>query len=171
MSTEFNPDALDGFAGHLFRLLRRFRNVAVNNHIDGGSLADVEYHETALVNGDQLINHYDPPVIFSVFTGYEGDPDTIRKQTDTFTVDVAVFDWNFSRAFGLENVLRLTAEVINNVENNRTLQSEPGAGDPVAEDVDWNSMEPDFQFSEGQDMVMNWCSVTFQVQTRRRKPA
>jgi hypothetical protein len=171
MSTEFNPDALDGFTEHLFLVLGRFRDVAVNNHIDGGNLRDVEAHETAIVSGDTLLNHYDPPVVFTVFSGYEGDADTIRKQTDTFTIDVAVFDWNFSREFGLENVLRLTGNVINNVERNRTLESTPGAGDPVAEDVTWSSLEPDFEFSENEDMVIHWASVSFEVRTRRIKPA
>jgi len=171
MSTEFDPDALDGFTQHLFTVLGRFRDVAVNNHLSGGSLSDVEAHETALVSGDTLLNHYDPPVVFTVFSGYEGDTDTVRKDTDTFTIDAAVFDWNFSREFGFENVLRITGNIVDNVEANRTLETRPGAGDPIAEDVNWNSLEPDFQFSEGQDMVLHWCSVTFEVTTRRIKPA
>lgn len=171
MSTEFNPNALDGFTEHLFLVLGRFRDVAVNNHIDGGNLADATYHETALVSGDALLNQYEPPVVFTVFSGYEGDADTVRKQTDTLSMDAAVFDWNFSREFGLENVIRLVANVVDNVEQNRTLESRPGVGDPVAEDVTWSSLEPDFEFSDNQDMVLHWCSVSFEVQTRRLRPA
>lgn len=170
MTTEFNPAGLDGFTEHLFLVLGRFRDVAVNNHLDGGNLRDVEAHETALVTGDTLLNHYDPPVVFTVFTGYDSDADTIRKQTDDLSMNAAVFDWNFSREFGLENSIRLLANVIDNVEQNRTLETRPGAGDPVAEDVVWDSLEPDFEFSDGQDMVMHWASVSFDIRTRRLRP-
>lgn len=170
MSTEFDPGELDGFTRHLFTVLGRFRAVAIDDHIDGGNLADLTYHETGMVNGDTLLNTYNPPVVFSVFSGYGSEADTVAKQTDTFTVDVAVFDWNYSREWGLENVLRLVANVVNNVEANRTLESSPGAGDPVAEDVTWSSLEPDFQFSEDESMVINWCSASFEITSRRIRP-
>lgn len=170
MTENFDPDALPGFTGHLFRVLGRFRDVAVNNHMDNGNLSDVTFHETGMVNGDTLLNTYNPPVVFSVFSGYDSEADSVAKQTDTFTVDVAVFDWNYSRDWGLENVLRLIGNVITNVEANRTLQSSPGAGDPVAEDVTWSNLEPDFQFSEDESMVINWCSVSFDVTSRRIRP-
>lgn len=170
MTDSFDPDALDGFTRHLFTVLGRFRDTAVGSHIQNGNLSDVTYHEKSLVTGDALLNTYDPPVVFSVFSGYDSEADTVAKQTDTFTVDVAVFDWNFSREWGLENVIRLVANVVTNVEDNRTLESSPGAGDPVAEDVVWSELEPDFQFSDDESMVISWCSVTFEITTRRIKP-
>lgn len=170
MSTEFNPGQLDAFTRHLFTVLGRFRKVAVDDHIDGGSLSDLTFHETSMVNGDTLLNSYEPPVVFTVFTGYDSSSDTVSKQTDTLSIDAAIFDWNWNQQWGLENVLRLCATVIDNVEANRTLESEPGAGDPVAEDVTWSGLEPDFQFDNNQDVVIHWCSVSFEVQSRRTRP-
>lgn len=170
MTENFDPDALDGFTRHLFTVMGRFRSVAIDNHMDNGNLSDVTFHETGMVNGDTLLNTYNPPVVFSVFSGYDTEADSVAKQTDTFTVDVAVFDWNYSRDWGLENVLRLVANVVTNVENNRALESSPGAGDPVAEDVTWSSLEPDFQFSDDESMVINWCSVSFEITSRRIRP-
>lgn len=170
MTTQFDPDDLSGFPAHLFTVLGRFRDVAVDNHLsEGDSLEDVTYHETGMVDGDTLINTYDPPVVFSVFSGYDSEADTVAKQTDTFSVDVAVFDWNFSREWGLENVIRLCATVVNNVEANRNLTDSDGT-DPVAEDVTWSGLEPDFRFSDDESMVIHWCSVGFEVTTRRIKP-
>jgi len=170
MTQNFDTDALDGFTRHLFTVLGRFRDVAVNDHMDNGTLSDVTYHETALVTGDALLNTYNPPVVFTVFSGYDSEANSIAKQTDTFTVDVAVFDWNYSQTWGLENVMRLVANVVTNVEGDRTLESSPGAGDPVAEDVTWSGLEPDFRFSDDESMVINWCSVTFEITSRRIRP-
>lgn len=167
---EFDPDALSNFANHLFVVLDRFRAVAVDNHIDGGNLSDLTYHETAMVSGDVLVETYDPPVVFSVFSGYDSTADTIAKNTDTLTIDVAVFDWNYSPEWGLENVLRLCANVVSNVEANRTLESEVGAGDPVATDVTWSGLDPDFRFAGNNGAVFHWCSVTFEVESRRERP-
>lgn len=170
MTTEFDPSNLSGFPQHLFTVLGRFRDVAVDNHLQSGeSLEDVTFHETGMVDGNTLLNTYDPPVVFSVFSGYDSEADTIAKQTDTFSVDVAVFDWNYSRDWGLENVLRLCSTVIDNVEHNRTLTKEDGT-DPVAEDVTWSGLEPDFRFSDNEEMVIHWCNVGFEVETRRIKP-
>lgn len=171
MATEFDPGELDGFTEHLFTVLGRFREVAVDNHIDGGNLADCTYHEQALVTGSALLNNYEPPVVFTVFSDYDGDPDTVRKQADTLSIDAAVFDWNYSQEFGLENAVRLCANVVSNVEANRTLETEPGAGDPVATDTAWSTLEPDFEFADGEDMAIHWCSVSFEVETRRLRPA
>ena len=151
MTTEFDPSNLSGFPAHLFTVLGRFRDVAVDNHMDTGeSLEDVQYHETAIVDGNTLLNTYEPPVVFSVFSGYDSEADTVAKQTDTFTV-------------------RLIATVVNNVEQNRSL-TKPDGTDPVAEDVTWSGIEPDFQFSDNEDMVLHWCSVSFSVTSRRLKP-
>lgn len=170
MTTEFDPSNLSGFPAHLFTVLGRFRDVAVDNHMDAGDpLEDVQYHETAIVDGNTLLNTYEPPVVFSVFSGYDSEADTVAKQTDTFTVDVAVFDWNYSRQWGFENVLRLIATIVDNVEQNRSLTKSDGT-DPVAEDVTWSGIEPDFQFSDNEDMVLHWCSVSFSVTSRRLKP-
>lgn len=168
--TEIDTSNLTGFSEHLFKVLDRFRAVAIDNHISGGSLDDLTFHETGMVDGNTLVNHYEAPVVFSVFNNYEGEADTIRKETDTFTVDVAVFGWNFNRQWNLENVVRLIAEVVDNVEANRTLTDSNGQ-DPVAEDVNWNSLEADFRFSDGNDMVIHWASVTFEIRTRRLRPA
>jgi hypothetical protein len=170
VTTEFDPADLSGFPEHLFTVLGRFRDVAVDNHLaDGESLEDVTFHETGMVDGDTLINSYKPPVVFTVFSGYDSEADTVAKQTDTFSVDAAVFDWNFSRDWGLENVVRICSTVVDNVEANRNLTKSDGT-DPVAEDVTWSGLEPDFRFSGGGDAVVHWCSVGFEVRTRRIKP-
>lgn len=170
MTDDFNPANMSGFTQYLFTVLGRFRDVAIDNHIQGGSLDDLTAHETGLVPGDYLLNHYQKPVVFSVFSDYSGSPTTIAHDTDTFTIDVAVFDWDFDLSYGMENAIRLTAKVVDNVEANRTLESSPGAGDPIAEDVQWSTLEPDFEFSDSQDMVLNWASVSFEIQTRRQRP-
>lgn len=170
-ATEFDPANLSDFASHLFEVLRRFRNVAVENHTGSGeTLEDVQYHETSVMDASRMVRQYEPPVVFSLLSDYSGEADTISKDHDVLTVDVATFTWDYDRDYGFEDAVRIMAKVIDNVEANRSLESSPGAGDPVATDVSWDSLEADFQFSDDRELVVHWASTTFQVETERIRP-
>jgi len=178
MPTEagFDPGDFSGFTEAHLEVMERFRDVAVDNHMDGGNLdgtgagPQVNAHIKGVVDANTLRRQYELPVVMSIPTGVGSSPRNIAADDTTYGFSVAAWVTDTDQAYGLELAQIIIGNIINNVESNRTLESSPGAGDPVAEDVTWNSLEPDFQFSEDESMVINWCSVSFDVTSRRTRP-
>jgi len=171
MTRNFDPANLDGFTKFLFELLGRFRDVAIENHISSGNLSDLTAHTPGVVSGEQLLNHFEPPVVFSVINSFDDEPVTVIKQEGTLELDVAVFYWDYDRidGYGLENAVRLTGNVIHNVEQNRELKDSNNQ-DPLATDTGFTNLEPGYEFSRDQNAVLNWCSVRFEIDIKRNKP-
>lgn len=171
MTTDIDPATEPAFSAFAFELIGRFRDVAVDNHMGvGESLEDVTAHETGLVEGSQLLNHYDPPVVFTVFTSMDDAAHTTRARQTTLNMDVAAFNWNYDANYGFEDTLRVMFRVIGNVEANKTLQSSPGAGDPLATEVTWSDLEADYRFNDSSGVYIHWASASFTIEAKRRRP-
>lgn len=165
-SYPFDPSEMSGVTRHLFRQLYRFRRVAIDNHLDG-NLELISYHECNVVDDKYLLDSYDPPVVMTVPTAYNTTSTTITENTDKFRVDCAVFDWDWSRDYGVETCLMLIGNIINNVTSNPTM-TKPDGSDPVSNDVTWSDVKPDFRYSTDSGASIYWASTQFEIESRRQ---
>jgi hypothetical protein len=177
----FTASDHDGFTEAHLEVLERFRDVAVDNHLSNGNLdgsgysPDVQHHVRGVVAADQLLNHYDLPVVLSIPTGVGDEARNVRANDTTYTFSISAFVADYDQQYGLELAQVIIGNVVNNVEENRRLESTPGAGDPVAKDAHLTSgadaVQFDFALNVRDERVhLKYGTADFVVETKRRKP-
>jgi len=181
MPTEagFNPSDFDGFTEAHLQILERFRDVAVDNHLSSGNLdgsgsnPDVEHHIKGVVSADQLLNHYKLPVVMSVPTGLDDEPRNVQANDTTYGFSVSAWVADYDQQYGLELAQVIIGNVVNNIENNRTLQNADGT-DPIARDAHLagsDAVSFDFALNVGTENThLKYGTADFTVETKRRKP-
>lgn len=170
-SHTFDPANLSGFNQFYFEIVNRFRDEAIDAHIDSGNLSDLTAHVPGIVAPGQLLNHFEPPLVFSVLGTYDGEPRTTLKEQGELNIDVAVFNWDYSRVdpHNLDYTVNLTNIVIDNVEDKRTLTDSTDQH-PLANDVAFGPLEPDYEFSQENNAILQWVSVQFTIDALRIQP-
>jgi len=177
----FNPSDYDGFTEAHLEVLERFRDVAVDNHLDPGNLDGtgsspaVQHHVKGVVSAEQLLNHFELPVVMSIPTGLGDQSRNIQANDTTYTFSVSAFVADYDQQYGLELAQIIIGNVVNNIEDNRSLESSPGAGDPIAKDAHLASGADAVQFDfalnvQGEQVHLKYGTADFVVETKRRKP-
>lgn len=177
----FDPADYDGFTAAHLEVLSRFRDVAVDNHLDNGNLdgsgtnPDVVHHIKGVVSAEQLLNQYELPVVMSVPTGVGDQPRNIKANDSDYRFSISAFVSDYDQQYGLEYAQVIIGNIVNNIENNRTLQSSPGAGDPIAKDAHLapgaDAVTFDFALNvQGERIHLKYGSADFVVETKRQKP-
>ena len=177
----FNPSDYDGFTEAHLEVLERFRDVAVDNHLDSGNLdgtgssPTVQHHVKGVVSAEQLLNHFELPVVMSIPTGMSDQARNIQANDTTYTFSVSAFVADYDQQYGLELAQIIIGNVVNNIEDNRSLESSPGAGDPIAKDAHLDSGADAVQFDfalnvRGEQIHLKYGTADFVVETKRRKP-
>lgn len=175
----FDPANFSGFTQAHLEVLSRFRDVAVDNHLDSGNLdgtgsnPDVIHHIKGVVSADQLLNQYELPVVMSVPTGVSDSPRNIQANDTTYGFSVSAFVADYDQQYGLELAQIIVGNIIDNVEQNRTLQKSDGT-DPIALDAylaGSDSVSFDFALNvNNQQIHLKYGTADFTVETKRRKP-
>lgn len=181
MPTEagFDPSNFSGFTEAHLEVMERFRDVAVDNHLDGGNLdgsgsnPDVIHHIKGVVSAEQLLNQYELPVVMSVPTGVGDQPRNIQANDTTYGFSISAFVADYDQQYGLELAQIIIGNIVDNVEQNRTLQKADGS-DPIAKDAHLagsDSVSFDFTLNvAGEKVHLKYGSADFTVETKRRKP-
>jgi hypothetical protein len=181
MATEsgFDPADFSGFTAAHLEILERFRDVAVDRHLNGGNLdgtgsnPDVKHHIKGVVDSSQLLNQYDLPVVMSIPTGIGDEPRNIQANDTDYRFSVSAFVADYDQQYGLELAQIIIGNVVNNIEENRTLQDGTGS-DPIAKDAFLDGSDAvSFDFAlnvEGEQIHLKYGTADFVVETKRRKP-
>ena len=181
MPTEagFNPSDFDGFTEAHLQILERFRDVAVDNHLSSGNLdgtgvnPDVQHHIRGVVSAEQLLNHYSLPVVMSVSTGLDDEPRNVQANDTDYGFSVSAWVSDYDQQYGLELAQIIIGNVVNNIEENRTLQKSDGT-DPIARDAylaGSDAVSYDFALNvDGNQTHLKYGTADFTVETKRRKP-
>lgn len=174
-----DPGDYDGFTEAHLEILERFRDVAVDNHLDNGNLDGsgvnpaVQHHIKGVVSAEQLLNHYELPVIMSLPTGVDDSPRNVQANDTTYGFSVSAWVSDYDQQFGLEQAQIIIGNVVNNIENNRTLQAADGT-DPIARDAflaGSDAISYDFALNvDGNQTHLKYGTADFTVETKRRKP-
>lgn len=175
-----DPADYDGFTAAHLEVLERFRDVAVDNHLSTGNLdgsgvnPDVKHHIKGVVSAEQLLNHYELPVVMSVPTGLGDQPRNVQANDTTYGFSVSAWVADYDQQYGLEQAQIIIGNVVNNIENNRTLQKSDGT-DPIARDAHLASGDDavsyDFALNvQGEQVHLKYGTADFTVETKRRKP-
>lgn len=175
-----DPSDYDGFTEAHLQVLKRFREVAIDRHLDGGNLdgtgssPDVQHHIKGVVSVDQLLNHYELPVVMSIPTGVGDEPRTIAANDTDYGFSVSAFVADYDQQYGLELAQVIIGNVVTNVEQNRELSKADGT-DPIARDAHLASGDSavSFDFSlnvQGEKIHLKYGSADFVVETKRQKP-
>ena len=177
----FDPANFDGFTEAHLQILERFRDVAVDNHLSSGNLdgsgqnPDVKHHIKGVVSSEQLLNQYELPVVMSVPTGIGDQPRNIQANDTDYRFSVSAFVADYDQQYGLELAQIIIGNIVDNIEDNRTLESSIGAGDPIAKDASLvpggDSVSFDFALNVNDSQIhLKYGSADFQVETKRQKP-
>jgi len=183
MPTEagFDPSDFSGFTEAELEVLERFRNVAVDNHLDDGNLdgtgshPDVKHHVKGVVSSEQLLNQFTLPVVMSIPTGIGDSSRNVRANDTTYNFSVSAFVADYDQQYGLELAQIIIGNVVNNIEENRSMASTPGAGDPIAKDAHLATGSDAVQFDfalnvQGEQIHLKYGTADFVVETKRQKP-
>jgi len=175
----FDPADYDGFTAAHLEVLSRFRDVAVDNHLSGGNLdgtgtnPDVVHHIKGVVSAEQLLNQYELPVVMSIPTGVGDQPRNIKANDSDYRFSISAFVSDYDQQYGLELAQIIIGNIIDNVEQNRTLQKSDGS-DPIARDAylaGSDSVSFDFALNVNQQQIhLKYGTADFTVETKRRKP-
>lgn len=175
----FDPANFSGFTEAHLEVLERFRDVAVDNHLSNGNLdgsgsnPTVNEHIKGVVDAGTLRRQYELPVVMSIPTGVGSIPRTIAADDTTYGFSVAAWVTDTDQAYGLELAQVIIGNIVNNVENNRTLESSPGAGDPIARDAGLSGADAvtfDFALTTESQWNLKYGTADFTVQTKRQRP-
>lgn len=175
----FDPSNFDGFTEAHLQILERFRDVAVDNHLSSGSLdgsgsnPDVVHHIKGVVSAEQLLNQYELPVVMSVPTGIGDSPRNIQANDTDYRFSVSAWVADYDQQYGLELAQVIIGQIVNNIEENRTLQK-PDGTDPIARDAYLDGSDAvsfDFALNVGNERIhLKYGTADFVVETKRRKP-
>jgi len=180
MATEagFNPGDFDGFTEAHLEVLERFRDVAVDNHLQSGNLdgsgsnPDVQHHIKGVVSSDQLLNQYELPVVMSVTTGVSSTARSTAADDTTYGFSISAFVTDYDQQYGLELAQIIIGNIVNNIEENRELAQADGS-DPIARNTTLagnDAVNFDFSLNVGNQIHLKYGSADFEVRTKRRKP-
>jgi len=174
----FDPEDFTGFTRDHLRAFSRFRSVAIDNHLQNGNLdgsgenPDVKHHIKGIVDTNTLLNQYELPVVMSVPTEVSSQPRTTASDDTTFGFAVSAWVSDYDQAYGLEMAQVIIGQIVNNVESNRTLESSPGAGDPIAVDAGLaglNSVNYGFELNVDSQFTLKYGTAEFEVQIKRER--
>lgn len=180
MPTEAGHDPANhsGFTEAHLEVLERFRDVAVDNHLQNGNLdgsgstPKVNHHVKGVVSAQQLLNHFDLPVVMSVPTGISDSPRTVGSNDTGYGFSVAAWVSDYDQAYGLEQAQIIIGNVVNNIEQNREL-AKPDGSDPIARDTSLDGSDAvtfDFALNITENAHLKYGTADFRVETKRRKP-
>jgi len=181
MPTEagFDPQDFSGFTAAHLQVLERFRDVAIDNHLSNGNLdgtgnnPDIQHHIKGVVDGNTLLSQYELPVVMSMPTGIDDTPRNIQANTTTYGFSVSAWVSDYDQQYGLELAQIIVGNVVNNVEQNRSLKKSDGT-DPIATDAHLagsGSVTFDFALNvAGQKKHLKYGTAEFMVETKRQKP-
>lgn len=173
-----NPEDYTGFTKAHLEAFSRFRDVAVDNHLDGGNLdgsganPDVQHHIKGVVDQETLLNQYELPVVMSIPTSGSSTPRTTAADDTEFRFSVSAWVSDYDQAYGLEKAQIIIGNIINNVESNRNMESAPGAGDPIARDAGLDGPDAvsyDFALNVQPQVHLKWGTADFVVETKRQR--
>lgn len=174
----FDPEDFTGFTRDHLQVFSRFRSVAIDNHLDGGNLDGtgsnprVKNHIKGVVDANTLLNAYELPAVMSVPTGVSSQPRTTAADDTDFGFAVSAWVSDYDQAYGLELAQVIIGNIIDNVESNRTLESEPGAGDPLARDAGLdglNAVNFGFELNVDSQFHLKYGTAEFTVETKRTR--
>jgi len=177
----FNHNDYEGFTEAHLEVLERFRDVAIDNHLDTGNLdgtgssPKVNHHIKGVVDSNQLLNQYDLPVVMSVPTGVGDNTRNIKSNDTTYGFSVSAFVADYDQQYGLEYAQVIIGNIVNNVENNRSLKTKPTGDDPIAKDAGLqdgaDAVSFDFALNvQGEQIHLKYGTADFQVETKRQIP-
>lgn len=169
LGPDHDPSNFEGFTQFHLEIYDRFASTAVEWHLDD-NLSMVNAHELGIVDIDQLVSQYNLPVVFTIPTGTDNQSRTTHADTEilTYSVSAWVADWN--QPYALIDAQVIIGNIINNVENNRTLTNQNGE-DPLAEDAGKVESSFDFQLNPRQERGhLKYGTAKFEVKTKRKIP-
>lgn len=181
MPTEagFDPQDFSGFTEAHLQILERFRDVAVDNHLSSGNLdgsgsnPDVKTHIKGVTDASTLLRQYELPAVMSMPTGVDDQPRNIQANDTAYGFSVSAWVSDYDQQYGLELAQVIIGNIVNNIEENRTLQKTDGT-DPIARDAHLagsGSVTFDFALNVGgQKKHLKYGTAEFIVETKRRKP-
>ena len=174
----FDPEDFTGFTRDHLQVFSRFRSVAIDNHLDGGNLdgtgsnPKVHHHIKGVVDANTLVNQYKLPVVMSVPTNVGNEARTTASDDTDFGFAVSAWVSDYDQAYGLELAQVIIGNIITNIEANRTLESEPGAGDPLALDAGLdglNAVNYGFELNVDSQFHLKYGTAEFSVETKRQR--
>lgn len=170
LHADHDPSNYEGYTRFVLEIYQRFANVAVEWHLDD-NLSSVNAHETGIVDMDQLASQYDLPVIMTIPTGAEGSPRTTAADEEILSYSVSAWVADYDQPYALTEAQILISEVVNNVEDNRSLADQNGEN-PLAEDATKISTDYDFALNPRRERGhLKYGTARFEVKTKRRIPA
>lgn len=170
-----DPTDYEGFTRFHLELLERFREVAIDRHLDDGNLSgagetpDVTYHETGVVDERQLLAQYDLPIVISIPTGVESDARTMGADETRLSVSVSAWVADYDQPYGLAEAGVIVGNIVNNVEQSRRLTAADGT-EPLAADTTLQGMDFDFALNVTDKRHLKFATADFEVSTKRRLP-
>lgn len=175
LDTDHDPSNYSGFTAFQLEIFDRFATVAVQDALTTGNLdgtgnnPDVRAHETGVVDGETLLSQYDLPMVMTIPTGTTTDARTTGADTARLTYSVSAWVSDYDQPYGLMEAQIIVGNIVNNVENNRTLVSSAG-GDPVAEDTSLIETTYDWEFNVEPQRHLKYGTADFEVRTKRKIP-
>lgn len=172
-----DPANYSGFTEAHLQVLERFRDVAVDNHLQTGNLdgsgsqPDVQHHIKGVVDADTLLNQYELPVVMSVPTGIGSSPRNIAADDTTYGFSVSAWVRDYDQAFGLEKAQIIIGNIIGNIEDNRELAKTDGT-DPIARDSKLDGSDAvsfDFALNVDAQSHLKYGTADFVVETKRQR--
>lgn len=180
MATEagFTAADFEGFTEAHLEVLERFRDVAVDNHLQSGNLdgsgsdPDIQHHIKGVVSADQLLNQYELPVVMSVPTGVSSSARSTAADDTTYGFSISAFVADYDQQYGMEVAQVIIGNIVNNIEENRELSKSDGS-DPIARNTTLagsDAVNFDFSLNVQDRIHLKYGSADFEVRTKRRKP-
>jgi hypothetical protein len=166
LSSAIDLTNLSGFAKTYFEILDRFRNVAIDNHTSSGNLSDVTAHIKGVTDPGDMVQAYDPPILWSVPSPLDPDFDTVAGDYGTVSFRIISWVWDKDEQYALEQSALTAAKTVNNVEADRSLTD----GNPTTpvRDTTMSQFSPDFRVSGAeQPLYLKFTEVEYDVEYER----
>lgn len=175
LDEKHQPENFTGFTRFQLEIYERFAAVAVENALTDGNLdgtganPDVKAHETGVVDGQTLMSQYDLPIVLTIPTGTTTEARTTGADTARLTFSVSSWVSDYNQGYGLIDAQVIIGNVVNNVEDNRTLLDANGTT-PLAEDTTMTETTYDWQFNVEPQRHLKFGTADFEVRTKRNIP-
>jgi len=159
---------LSGFTETYFKVLDRFRNVAVDNHTgSGGNLSEIDAHVRGVVEPQDMMQQFDPPLLMTVPTPVDSDYSTTTSETGTVAFQLISWVWDKNEQYALEESALYAAKTVDNVEGDRSLLD--GNSKTPVHDVRFVNFAPDFRVTGGEGpLYLKYTEVDFEVEYKRK---
>lgn len=143
-----------------------FRQVAIDDPMDGGPLDDVNDHVTGPTTDQNLSAQYAFPVIWSVPEGHTPDYTTTASDQGDLRVRVVTFAADTDPEAAFDRARMFGGHVVDAVEANRSLVVD---GDAHAEGVWLSDFQMDFRVTTGNERAqVKYCQMFFDIGVKRR---